>query len=280
MSAPLRYAAFISYSHRDRKWAEWLHRAIETYRVPKDLALAGARDALSPVFLDRAELPTSSDLAVSVREALTAARYLIVICSPAAARSRWVNEEIRSFKVLGRADRILCLIVAGEPSGSVDEECFPAALRFVVDDERVTDRPAGEPMAADIRPQKDSRRDAQLKIVAGLLGVPLDRLRQRELARRQRRLAIIATASGIGCVAFGALAVVALYARNEAERQRIVAEQQSLTARRTAANSFSVSGVCIPWRQRLCRAVSDLPSRSQTGASSIRPKLLPSPCTR
>src|SRR5262245_378598 len=85
--AAVRYAAFISYSHQDRKWANWLHRAIETYRAPKDLAQEG--NALSPVFLDRAELPTSSDLAESVREALSASRHLIVICSPAAARSRW-----------------------------------------------------------------------------------------------------------------------------------------------------------------------------------------------
>src|SRR5919107_1928355 len=129
ISAPSRYAAFISYSHRDRKWAEWLHRGIETYRVPKDLVLDDKQAALSPVFLDRAELPTSSDLAVSVRDALAASRFLIVICSPGAAQSKWVNEEIRTFKALGRAARILCLIVAGEPSSSNPAtECFPSAL--------------------------------------------------------------------------------------------------------------------------------------------------------
>src|SRR5262249_2335470 len=89
-----RYAAFISYSHSDRPAAHWLHRALEGYRPPKEVAV-GTDARLRPIFLDRAELSTSSDLATSVREALASSRYLIVICSPAAAKSRWVNEEIR-----------------------------------------------------------------------------------------------------------------------------------------------------------------------------------------
>jgi hypothetical protein len=36
-SNQLKYYAFISYSHQDKKWGDWLHKAIETYRVPKRL---------------------------------------------------------------------------------------------------------------------------------------------------------------------------------------------------------------------------------------------------
>ena len=32
-----RYSAFISYSHADTAVARWLHRALETYRLPKGL---------------------------------------------------------------------------------------------------------------------------------------------------------------------------------------------------------------------------------------------------
>ncbi len=89
--SPKRYVAFISYSHRDRKWAEWLHRAIETYRVPRGIvrtvdAGGAGSTALRPVFLDRAELPSSADLAASVREALDESAFLIVVCSPHAAK--------------------------------------------------------------------------------------------------------------------------------------------------------------------------------------------------
>jgi hypothetical protein len=179
----LRYAAFISYNHSDRRWAEWLHRSIETYRIPK-MVHPGQQDGASgpvlrPVFLDRAELSSSADLASSVRDALEQSAALIVVCSPNSAKSRWVNEEVRTFRALGRQDKIFCLVVAGDPAAG---DCFPPALE-------------SEPLAADVRPGGDDRNAARLKLVAGLLGVPLDRLSQRELARRQRRLAIIATAA-------------------------------------------------------------------------------------
>ncbi len=91
---------------------------------------------------------------------------------------------------------------------------------------------------------------ARLKIVAGLLGVPFDRLRQRDQTRRQQRLAFIAAASAVGCLAFGALAIAALYARNEANRQRVIAEQRSLTARRTADFLKSLFVVSDPGEAR------------------------------
>src|SRR5436190_7292134 len=37
VSADFKYWAFINYSHLDRRWGEWLHRQLETYRVPKNL---------------------------------------------------------------------------------------------------------------------------------------------------------------------------------------------------------------------------------------------------
>src|SRR5262249_30153725 len=115
-----KYRAVISYSHRDHRVAEWLHKAIENYRVPESLVGSNGRDGIIPhqifpIFRDRDELGSSPDLSVSIREALAQSAYLIVLCSPSAARSRWVNQEITEFKRLGRADRIHALIVVGEP---------------------------------------------------------------------------------------------------------------------------------------------------------------------
>ena len=31
------YRAFISYSHRDKAWGTWLHRALESHRIDQDL---------------------------------------------------------------------------------------------------------------------------------------------------------------------------------------------------------------------------------------------------
>lgn len=259
-SEAMRYVAFISYNHRDRAWARWLHRSLESYQLPASLRERGATTEsaprrLAPVFLDREELSSSADLAAAVRLALEDSAALIVVCSPDAVRSRWVNEEIRSFKALGRGNRILCLIVGGDPGAAdrpeaPDSECFPVALRFEVIEGEVTERRAAEPLAADVREGGDSRRDALLKIVAGLLGVSLDELRQRDEARRQRRLVTIAATAMVGCVIFAGLAVTAWLARNEAEAQRRLAVQKSLTAERTAEFMISLFRVSDPSEAR------------------------------
>lgn len=119
----LKYWAFISYSHRDKTWGDWLHKALETYRVPSRLVGTLRRDGavpkrIFPIFRDREELPNSADLGGAIRTGLEQSCILIVICSPDAADSIWVNEEIRTFKAMGRENRILCLIVEGEPNAS------------------------------------------------------------------------------------------------------------------------------------------------------------------
>ncbi|MDE0854044.1 MAG: toll/interleukin-1 receptor domain-containing protein, partial [Nevskia sp.] len=76
-----KYWAFISYSHRDRAWAEWLHKALETYRVPRRLigretAAGPVPRRLFPVFRDQEELPSSPNLSAAIDQALLQSRYL------------------------------------------------------------------------------------------------------------------------------------------------------------------------------------------------------------
>ena len=80
-----KYWAFISYSHQDRAWGDWLHKSLEQYRVPSRLIGRASRDEkiparLFPIFRDRDELPSSADLGGVINEALAASRYQIVIC--------------------------------------------------------------------------------------------------------------------------------------------------------------------------------------------------------
>lgn len=221
-----RYAAFISYSHSDQSSARWLHRALETYRLPRtlvgeDSAFGPVPRQLPPVFRDRDELPASGDLGEHLRAALAESRFQIVLCSPRAAQSKWVNEEILTFKRLHGEQRTLALILSGEPYQGGDAECFPPALRFHLDaDGNLSDRPA-EPIAADIRPGKDGKRLALLKLVAGIAGVRLDALARRDAARRQRRLMLVTAASmSIAVLTIG----LAIYA--ESQRRVAVAQQR------------------------------------------------------
>ncbi|MFS0737482.1 toll/interleukin-1 receptor domain-containing protein [Sphingomonas sp. 1P06PA] len=260
----IRYSAFISYNHRDVAWARWLHKALERYRVPRRLLgregpFGPIAARLPPVFRDREELAASSNLAQSVQDALAVSGSLIVICSPNGARSRWVNEEIRTFARLGRADRILCLIVAGDPLAPADEPaaCMPPALQEI----------GQEPLAADLRKSGDGRAAAKLKLLAALLQLPYDELRQREAARRQKRLLAIAAAASVGFVMMAGLAIAALLARNEAVRQRDIARERTITAERTVGfvkSMFEVSdpsearGATITAREVIDRGVRDI----------------------
>ena len=199
---PYRYWAFISYSSKDARLAAKLHRQLETYRIPRQLVGRPGRDVdvprkLFPVFRDRDELPLSSDLGSSIESALRTSRYLVVICSPDAAKSRWVNEEIRYFKSLGREDRILAIISRGIPNGTdnpaaATDECFPPVLRFKLDASgKLTDERT-EPIAGDLRKSGDGSRNAFLKAVAGITGMGFDAFAKREAKRALRRRIVLA----------------------------------------------------------------------------------------
>jgi tetratricopeptide (TPR) repeat protein len=227
-----RYSAFISYSHRDERWARWLQGSLESYRVPSHLPQAQSATRarrLLPVFRDRTDLASATDLGAHIRKALQESTSLIVICSPEASASRWVNEEIRHFRSLGRDDRILCLIVDGEPNasdrrGSESQECFPPSLRFLDGPDGPATGPRCEPVAADARPDADGKSNARLKIIAGLLGVGFDTLKQRELRRRNQRLVVVTALALVLTGVVTALAIEARIARKAAEERQKQAE--------------------------------------------------------
>lgn len=229
------YRAFLSYSHHDRAWADWLHKALETWRVPSRLIGTQAAHgviprSLQPIFRDREELASATDLGQEITDALDRSESLIVICSPAAAASRWVNEEVLAFKRMGRGGRILCLIVAGEPDaadlpGREAEECFCPALRFALDATGQLSDKRAEPIAADVRPGHDSKPAAKLRLIAGMLGVGFDALIQREAHRRRRRVLMVAVAALLGMAITSVLALNAVIARNEARQRQAQTEQ-------------------------------------------------------
>ncbi|MCW3798457.1 tetratricopeptide repeat protein [Sphingomonas sp. BN140010] len=259
----MKYSAFISYNHRNRDWAIRLHRALESYSVPKRLRGRAAPwgelgPRLPPVFRDRDELAASADLDAAVRRALAESTTLVVICSPHAARSRWVDQEVRAFIDSGRRDRIRLVVVDGQPhAADPEQECLPPALRDG----------GPEPLAADVRKTADGRSGAILKLIAGIIDVPFDELRQREVARRQQRLLVLASAASIGFLIMAGLTVIALMSRAEALRQRTLAEQRMAVAERTVdfvkgmfslADPSEAKGAAITAREIVDRAADRL----------------------
>ena len=193
------YFAFISYKHEDMRWAKWLQNRLETYRLPSVIRKEAPHlpKHIRPIFRDQTDIG-AGPLLENLRKELEDSRFLIVICSPSASQSEWVNKEVQNFIQMGRGDRIIPLIVAGEP-GAADpsRECFPAALR------------GGEQAMLGVSVEELGKEKAVVKIVAKLLGLKFDRLWDRHRRRQRQQLlmrglmaAVLFLAAAIGGFAY------------------------------------------------------------------------------
>ena len=125
-----------SYSHRDSALVQRLHREMEQYRVSQRLLgkpspVRGVIPrCLQPIFLDR-EMPKFSEPEHAHPGTLNHSYTLIAACSPYSAVSHWVNGEVQYFKQIGKADRVMCVILYGEPNAT-DEPCASShRMRFL-----------------------------------------------------------------------------------------------------------------------------------------------------
>jgi hypothetical protein len=209
------YSAFISYSRVDVAAARRIHSALESYRLPQRLhpenqAWNPATRRLKPVFRDHDELTAAPDLGDAIKAALAQSEFLIVLCTPASAKSDWVGREIEMFRALHGDKAILAALVDGSPA-----EAFHPALAH---------GSAGgadlHPLAADFRPNADGKRLALLKLVAVLAGVGLGDLVQRDAQRRMRTLALAGALAFVVLAVIAVLTVLTLNARLAAEKER------------------------------------------------------------
>ena len=259
---PSKYKAFLSYSHRDKSWGDWLHKALEGYRVPKRLVGTAGRDGavpekLFPIFRDREELSSASDLNDQIRTALEQSACLVVICSPNSSNSHWVNQEILAYKRMGRENRILALIVGGEPyaadKAGMDPalECFPLALKYKLGPDGNQSAVSAEPLAADARPEGDGKENAKLKLVAGILGIGYDALKQRELeAQRARTRAWAAAIVAVALSFFGVIAYFLVGQTRDANAAQFVAEARGDLSQRDYARAEIAAAEALTYRDR------------------------------
>ncbi|MCL2018872.1 MAG: TIR domain-containing protein [Oscillospiraceae bacterium] len=212
----LHYDVFISYRHGelDGFIAEKLHKMLETYRVPASVAKKLGKKKLARVFRDRDELPTSSNLSDSITDALINSDFLLLICSKRTCQSQWVMREVETFGELHGKDKIITLLIDGEP-----DESFPEGLR---------ERKIGneiifvEPLAADIRASTDGkplsktrnkdwdrslkllRTEEKLRLLAPILGCAYDTLRRRHRRRLIQKTVACVSAVFAVSLSFGA----------------------------------------------------------------------------
>lgn len=171
-----KYFAFISYSHKDKKWGEKIHRALLRYRFPSIVRKSASRELpnkIQPIFLDSDNLK-SGHVWENIKPALDQSRKLIVICSPHSAQpnadgKQWVNEEVSYFVSQGRAEDIIPIMVSGDLQTS---RC-PALLE------------QSDILVHDVR--RLGTIHTVSNIVAGLVGLDPDELWRREARRIRNR---------------------------------------------------------------------------------------------
>ena len=189
-----KYFAFISYKREDEEWARWIQHELENYHLP--VTLNGREDLPSkfrPVFRDVDELK-AGNLPEQIYDALSGSTYLVVICSPNAAKSKWVNKEISDFIEIGKAKgidnvrNIFPFIIGGHPHAKIhDEECFPQALLNLPDSKELV----GGNINEGGNVNENGRDKAFVKVMAGMLpNVAFDELWNRyeyDKAEKERK---------------------------------------------------------------------------------------------
>jgi hypothetical protein len=107
--AETKYDAFLSYSKRENEpLAQALHGGLHR------LAKPWHRLRAVHVFRDVHDLSASPSLKGSIKEALLASEYFVLLASPAAAQSRWVREEIALWRQHRSAGKVLLVLAGGE----------------------------------------------------------------------------------------------------------------------------------------------------------------------
>ena len=193
-----KFDVFISYRHADldSAVAGYLQKALEHYRIPREIRKKCGKTNIRRVFRDEEELGVASDLFSEIEENLKQSEFLLVVCSPRIVESKWCLREIETFiKYRGR-ENVLAVLIEGEPDVS-----FPPILLE-----------QGEPLAADLR-GRDKRhvlrhaRERMPRLVAPLIYCSYDELYQRHRVYKMRRALALASLTAVVALGFGAVAV-------------------------------------------------------------------------
>ncbi|MEU4218142.1 TIR domain-containing protein [Actinoplanes sp. NPDC026623] len=261
----MAFNGFISYSHAaDGRLAPAVQRGLHRLAKPWH-----RRRALW-IFRDQTGLAVTPGLWSSIQTALDGSEYFVLLSSPEAAQSHWVNREIEHWIATKSADRILPVVTDGEWAWdrerhdfTEDSTAVPEALRGVF---------AEEPLFLDLRWARGSEhlslqhsrfRDAIAQLAAPMHGVSKDELegedvRQHRRARRLRSgavatLVVLTVLAGLSSVSAVRNADRATAAAAEALRQQQAAEVQRSSAVRSAEEASRQQEVA---RQQQVRAAA------------------------
>jgi hypothetical protein len=242
------YNAFMSYSHAaDGRLAPELQQALHGFAKP------WYRLRAMHVFRDATNLHVTPKLWPAIQTALDQSTFFILLASPDAAASEWVDREVDYWLRTKSADRILIVVTAG------DLEWDDAARRFDVNRSsalppRLLSAFSEEPLYLDLRwargrddlsIHQPKFRDAVADLAATIHGRDKDELVGEDVRQHRRAQRLAASAIAALSVLSAIAIVVAIFAvgqRNAAREQRAAAVEQSriALARQLAAQSTTI----------------------------------------
>ena len=235
-----RYGAFLSYSRTaDGQFARDIQHGLQTFAKPWN-------QLATRVFRDKSGLSAGAALWPAIRKALDDSGHLILLASPRAASSEWVEKEIRYWLQTKSAATILIAVTAGEikwSGGNFDRTvttCLPPAMYGAC---------AEEPAWVDLRAMR-ARTTVSLRVpefqdliadlAAPVHGTPKDELLGDAVnqVRHSRRIAwrISAAMAALVIVAAG-VAVYAMHEKAVATQQERLAVARQLVAQANAAGA-------------------------------------------
>lgn len=164
----------------------------------------GLNRKLGRCFCYLRDMRQTSDLIGEFKLQMEQSKYLIVLCSPEAVKSKTINEGIRYFASLGHPERIIPFIIDGVPySADPDKECLPEALRELFTQDAFS---GAQPLAVNINEaglqgKRHKRERAVVMVIARMLDLDFNELWRREVRRKRQRIALLVCALIAICTA-------------------------------------------------------------------------------
>jgi tetratricopeptide (TPR) repeat protein len=207
------FYAFVSYKRggNDEKYASWIQRRLERYRIPTDIAHDLKPLKRLRIFRDKTDLGSHASLERGLSQNLERSRFLIVICSPRSAESPYVAEEVDYFMTRKGAESIIPFIIDGtpEPRDENEKQCYPLVLPSSLLGVTLAD---------------GSKEEALIKILARLLQVDYAGLYRRHLRATRRFMTQVCAGLIAVLTLVSVLALWAFSAERRATEQRTEAE--------------------------------------------------------
>jgi WD40 repeat protein len=237
----LSFDAFVSYSHAaDGRLAPALQRAMQRLAKPWYRARA------LRVFRDESVLTANPHLWTSIVTAMDDAQWFVLLASPDAVASEWVNRELDHWLSAKSADRILVAVTDGTiewQHGLLTGSAIPAQLRDAFSEEprHVDLRWAASETDLDMHNARF--RDVVAQLAAPMHGIAKDELDSEDVRqyRRARRLArggvtVLTLLVVIALITTGFAVVQRSHA--DTEKRRAQSEARISDARRLSAEAY------------------------------------------